>query len=188
MERSNWWYVLYVRTNTENRVIEEMKRFSEKLALPYTVEPFVLESEQYYRSKKFRQIGKSYQKRPMFPGYVFVDTDMPDKEFIACFSDYISKSEHIIRLLHSGNENDLAISDRERQTLEYLFLGKKCLEHSEGYISGEEIVITSGPLKGQEGKIRKINRHNRVAFVEIEFFNQIQLVKVALEIIEKRTV
>ena len=60
------------------------------------------------------------------------------------------------------------------------------MEHSIGYIEGDRIIITGGPLVGREGGIKKINRHHRVAQIEIDMFGQKQVVDVALEIVEKK--
>ncbi len=184
-EKTTWWYVLYVKSNTEHRVIKEMNQYIETLSLNYKVEPFVLESEQYYRNKKYQRLGNKYQKRPLFPGYVFVETDMPDTEFIQVFYDYIYKSSSIIKLLPSNNKNRLAISDEEKTRLEYWCLGRRCIGHSEGYIENDRIIIITGPLVGFEGQIRKINRHNCSADIEITILGRKQVVKVALEIVKK---
>ena len=185
-EKTTWWYVLYVKSNTEHRVIKEMNQYIETLLLYYKVEPFVLESEQYYRNKKYQRLGNKYQKRPLFPGYVFIETDMPDTEFIQVFYDYIYKSSSIIKLLPSNNKNRLAISDEEKTRLEYWSLGRRCIDHSEGYTEGDEVIITSGPLVGQEALITHINRHNRCAEIEMNFLGRKQKIKIALEIIKRK--
>lgn len=130
-------------------------------------------------------MGKRYLKRPLFPGYVFVETNMPSDVFRSEFYDVIYNSADIIRLLKYGESNDIALRQEEQQRFEYLFKGKRCIEHSMGYIEGEKIIITSGPLLGLEGCIIKINRHRHSACIEINMFNQKQLVDVALEIIAK---
>ena len=45
--------------------------------------------------------------------------------------------------------------------------------------------VRSGPLKGQEDIIRKIDRHKRTAQIEISFGDQKIQVTVGLEIYEK---
>ena len=52
-------------------------------------------------------------------------------------------------------------------------------------ILNSKIIITSGPLVGNEGIIKKIDRHKRIGFVEFSFMGQPQLVKLPLEIISK---
>ena len=56
---------------------------------------------------------------------------------------------------------------------------------SSGFIHEGKIFITSGPLKGQEDIIRKIDRHKRTAQIEISFGDQKIQVTVGLEIYEK---
>lgn len=50
---------------------------------------------------------------------------------------------------------------------------------------GDRIQILDGSLKGLESIVRKVNRHKRQAWIEIEFMGDIRLVSVALEIVEK---
>ena len=45
--------------------------------------------------------------------------------------------------------------------------------------------ILSGPLMGMEGNIRRIDRHKRIAYLEIEMFGRTVEMKVGLEIIRK---
>lgn len=186
MTEPYWWYVLFVRANLEHRAATDVQRFFEKNSDgAHELEAFVPESEQYYRNKKAAELGKVYVKRPLFPGYVFVETNIPEKEFARSFAQMIYNSETIIRLLHYGEFGSIALPLNERQRFEYLFMGKRCVEHSKGYIEGERVCITAGPLIGREGSITRINRHNRTAVIEVEMFGKKNPVKVALEIISK---
>ena len=56
---------------------------------------------------------------------------------------------------------------------------------SKGIIRGGKPVITSGPLKGREGLIQKIDRHKRTADIEIPLAGNQKQVTVGLEIYEK---
>ena len=59
------------------------------------------------------------------------------------------------------------------------------VEISTGLIENDEVQIVSGPLKGREGIIRKIDRHKRVALIEVELFGKTTQAKVGLEIVSK---
>lgn len=185
MQEPYWWYVLFVRSNTEHKVEDSFQKSFSKKNLSYEIETFCPESEKYYKDKHSRILGNTYRKRPLFPGYVFVETNMPEVEFRKVSYDIIQNSTDIIRLLRNGDKGSIALRQDERERFEYLFKGKRCLEHSVGYIEGDKIVITGGPLIGMEGCIKKINRHHRSATVELEMFNQTQSIDVALEIIKK---
>lgn len=186
MREPYWWYVLYVRSNTEKRVIDSVQKAFSGMGLPYELEAFCPESEQYYRGKAARESGKQYRKRPLFPGYVFLETTVPSAEFRKAFYDVINNSADIIRLLRNAGSGDIAIAREERVRLEYLLCGKRCLDRSEGYIEGDRIFVTGGPLLGREGSIKKINRHNRSALIEIEMFGQTVSAEVALEVVSKQ--
>ena len=181
-----WWYVLYVRSNTEHRVVKYVNLAFRNKGVPYELEAFSLESEQYFNSKKIKDSDKPYIRRPVFSNYIFIETNMPEEEFREAFFSIGYNSADIIRLLTYGKEGTIALRDAERIRLEYLFRGKRCLEHSIGYIEGDRVTITGGALVGMEGSIKKINRHHRSAQIEIDLFNETQTVDVALEIVSKK--
>ena len=52
-------------------------------------------------------------------------------------------------------------------------------------IQGEQIFITEGPLQGKEGQIIRIDRHKRIAYLQLSMFNKETTTKVGLEIISK---
>ena len=185
MEEPYWWYVLFVRTNSERRVVRDVTDFVKASKAPYEIEAFIPESEVYYRNKKFREIGKQYSKRPLFPGYVFVEANIPSKDFIELLGGFIYDSTDVIKLLRYGDSGEAAVALDERRRFEYLFRGKRCLEHSQGFIEGDKITIESGPLKGREGSIKYINRHNHCAKVEFKMFDKAIMADVALEIVKK---
>ena len=56
---------------------------------------------------------------------------------------------------------------------------------SEGIIVGDKVTILSGPLKGMESTIQKIDRHKRKAWLNLEMFGRMQLVEVGVEIVKK---
>ncbi len=186
MQEPYWWYVLYVRPNTEHRVVAIFQKSMLKKGLSFAIETFCPESEKYYKDKNSRTLGKTYIKRPLFPGYVFVETNMPEIEFRAQSYDIIYNSTDIIRLLRNGKDGGIALRQDERERFEYVLKGKRCLEHSMGYIEGDKIVITGGPLIGMESQIKKVNRHHRTALIELDIFGQKQTIDVPLEIIIKQ--
>lgn len=186
MNEPYFWYVLYVRTGAESRVTDDMNKYAATRALGCGFESFCPESEYYYRNKKERQLGRTYKKRPLFPSYVFVETDMPPKEFLREFGAYVYASRDVIRILKAGESDDgIALPADERRRLEFLLKGKRCLERSVGYIVGDKVCVRDGPLKDCEGLIKYINRHNRYADIEVDMFGGKVKARVALEIVEK---
>ena len=185
MQEPYYWYVFYVRTGKENRVVQDIARFADtKGFTAEVVEPFCPQTETYYRSAR-NGAGKRYQKRPLFASYVFVETRLDQKAFLSEFGSFAYGSDDIIRLLKSGTDN-IALPDHERARLEFLLRGKRCVERSVGFINGDTVTITAGALMGCEGMITYINRHNRYADIEIDMFGGKTKARVALEIVEKK--
>lgn len=186
MQEPYWWYVLFVKSNTEHKVVESFQKAYDRKNMPYELTAFCPESEKYYKDKSARELGKKYLRRPLFPGYVFVETNMPAEVFRKAMFDVIYNSSDIIKLLRNEGSNDIAISHAERVSLEYMLQGKRCLEHSIGYIEGDKIIITMGPLKDISAIIKRINRHHRSAQIEVDFFGEKRTIDVALEIVSKK--
>jgi transcriptional antiterminator NusG len=80
----------------------------------------------------------------------------------------------------------VALTDKEEAFLEQFGDKEQIVRMSEGIIENSEIIVTSGPLKGLEGYIRKIDRHKRKAWLELPLFGGMQRVEVGLEIIVKK--
>ena len=55
-----------------------------------------------------------------------------------------------------------------------------------GLIENGTVTVTEGPLTGMEGCIRRIDRHKRKAWLEIDMFGRTMEMEVGLEIIEKK--
>ncbi len=185
MQEPYFWYVFYVRTGSERRVIEELTRTVSNVDAPYEFDPFCPESEFYYRGSRDKQAGKQYRRRPLFPGYVFMETTMPSREFLTAFGSYIYSSHDIIRLLKPGSGDNIALPKDERERMEFLLKGKRCVERSVGYIVGDKVTVTDGPMRGREGMISYINRHNRYADIEVDMFGGKIKARIALEIVER---
>lgn len=62
---------------------------------------------------------------------------------------------------------------------------KHSVDVSTGYIEGDVLYIRKGPLRGYEGHISKIDRHKRIAYVDVSLFGKKITVKVSLEITSK---
>ena len=67
-----------------------------------------------------------------------------------------------------------------------LLSGKEHLmKFSEGYIQGDRVTVTKGPLKGLEGSISRIDRHRRLAWLTVELFGRTVELQAGLEVIRK---
>lgn len=119
------WYVMQVRTGTEENIRCQCQRLISSNVLERCFIP-------YYQQKKRFQGEWHIQERILFPGYVFLIAENPEK-----------------------------------------------------LVNGLRKVIGLTKLIGMEGNIRRIDRHKRTAYLEIEMFGRTVEMKVGLEIIRK---
>jgi transcriptional antiterminator NusG len=172
------WCVLFVKTGKEFKVERQLKdKFYDERFCPFV--PMI---------EVIMRIGGQNKKeiRPMFPGYVFIESDVSNYDFMKSTSKFIYTSNDIIGLMkYPGVDNIIYMSNHEQSTLQKFFNNDFCVESSTGIIVGDKICIKSGPLIGFESQIRKIDRHKRAAWIDMELFGERRPVWVSLEIVEK---
>ena len=168
------WYVLRVETGHEDRAEKELR---EQLGSEALCDICVPRSE--YK-RKFRGEWKLVQG-VLFPGYIFVQTC--DVYALHAVLPKISGMTYIIK-------NDSGFLPLDEKGLNFLrafrLFDDDLIEFSEGYIEGDEVFITKGPLQGQTAYIAKINRHKRIAILRVNMMGRDVEVKVGLEILVKR--
>ncbi|AOK88949.1 antitermination protein NusG [Paenibacillus polymyxa] len=170
------WYVFFVRTGRE----EQVKQLINEWLDSEVYKPFIPLQERLF---KVAGIVKK-EWAPLFPSYVFIESNLPDLQFVTSTNSMICTSSDIIRLLRYS-KFEASMRDSEKQMLESLCNDSYCIESSTGIIEGDNIRILDGPLKGRGSIVKKIDRHKRQAVIQLEFMGDIRLVRVALEIISK---
>ena len=149
------WYVIQVRTGTEEEIQRQCETIIDKNILEKSFIP------KYERERKYQ--GKWHTElKVLFPGYVFLVSDEKEKLFFE-----LKRIIGLTKLLGTG-KTIVPLTDEEVNFLLRLGGEEQTVEMSEGIIENDRMVVTSGPLKGNEGLIRKIDRHKRKAWLEIE--------------------
>lgn len=166
-------YIIQVSSGEEQRVCQDINRF---IPSSLVTECFVPTSERPFH----RGSAWSYVRQPMFPGYVFVD--VPD---VARFQSELGRVPRFTRVLGSGDACVPLSAEEEAWLQAVTSRGSRALEMSRGIIKSGELVILSGPLMGRTAQVKKIDRHKRLAYVEVEMLGRKNLVKLGLEVIEK---
>jgi len=171
-----YWHVLFVRTGLEHKAVDEINHLWRLDGLL----PFVPMHEVYFKKDIFK-------KQRLFPGYVFVESVVNGAEFSINTYEWIARSKYSIRILrYGGHENfSFEMNENEREVFTKLYNDEQCVERSQGFIEGDRVIITDGPLIGFESHIKRINRHKMEATLELELMGSIRLVTVGLQIVEK---
>lgn len=172
------WYIFWVLTGHERQV---EKRIMEQLS-DEDIVPFIPLWESL-----FRRAGKVKRElNIMFPGYVFIESDLESKEFRQRTLQIIRTSNDIIRILSYSSSDDIAVREDERAALLRLCNDDHCIESSMGFIEGDEFYIKSGPMVGMESVIKKINRKKMEGSFEMKFAGEIRKFTVGLDLLRKK--
>lgn len=168
------WCVMQVPTGQEQ---ELQKKCEERLGPPVLEKSFL---PYYDEMRKIHGVWTIVRKI-LFPGYVFMITEQP-RELLQS----LRKVSGWKTLLKAGDDI-LCISPAEEEFLKQFGSKDQVVHVSRGIIEGQKIIVTEGPLMGHEASIRRIDRHKRLAFLELHLFSEVIHTRVALEIYEKRT-
>lgn len=167
------WCVMQVPTGQE----EELRRKCEEHLCPPVLEKSFL--PYYDEMRKIRGVW-TVTRKILFPGYVFMITEEP-KDLLRELRE-ISGWKNLLK----AGEDILYISPAEEAFLKEFGSADQVVRASRGIIEGNRVIVTEGPLMGHEASIRKIDRHKRLAFLELHLFSEVIRTRVALEIYEKR--
>ena len=172
------WFVFFVKTGSEYAACE----FMNKLFNKDESTAFIPQVELIYKNS--RLIRK--ELKPMFPGYVFADSALDERTFITNAYKLVRFSKCIFSLLGGKNIGCIKLGENEKKFLLSFYDDGYVTEESKGFIIGDKIFVTSGPLKGRESMIKKIDRHKRRAEIETIFLGENRRISVSLEIISKK--
>ena len=167
------WYVIQVMTGME----ENIKCQCEKLIASEILERCFIP---YYEEKKKYRGSWHTETKVLFPGYVFLVSDQ-----ILALQEALHRVSGLTKLIGAGGEI-IALSEQEVILLRRLGKDDQVVEMSVGVIENERVCILEGPLQGMEGNIRKIDRHKRKAWIEVEMFGRVMEMQVGCEIVGKR--
>lgn len=176
------WYAVWVRTGQEEKVlalIEKMIQDREREA--------GIEEPQIYgqcflpKYERAMKIGGQWirKKEVLFPGYLFFISDHVEE-----LAGLLRDIPEFTRLLGDG-QKPIALYPHEVEFLQKYTNEDKVLEISQGFLVGDRLVVTEGPLKDYQGKIVHIDRHKRLATLEMEFFGRTVKMRVGVEVVRK---
>ncbi len=113
----------------------------------------------------------------LFPGYVFIDTDQPDRVF-----GELKKASRP-KLLFSDEAYVSALEPQESDFMEKLADRNGVIGISVVNIAGDGTVrYLSGPLVNVKSQVRKVNFHKRVAELEISLLGKKRILYLGIEL------
>ncbi len=178
-ENRYWYSVLFTRTEKQNELLNVLQE-----AFPKDRGRIFAPRLEYW-VRKIKAIGI----KPLFPGYIFIYTDMTRQELHEFIWEGKMGIMTFVRELSLATAKDAGdnvfdpagklhqyetISDLTEEEVTFLetMLDEDGVEKmSVGYKEGSRVVVVEGPLKTHEDKILRIDRHNRLATLDFGFRN-----------------
>ena len=159
------WYAVSLEDLDEEKTCKVLKDWG--------FDASVIHREHFYKLAG----STSVIEKPLFPMVVLVVSGLGKEEFEKKLSLLEKHGYHIVcceKLTDEEKEKIIRLTD------------ESCLvKASAGYISGSDVFVTEGPLMGLEEDIKYINRHSRMAKLQMQFLGETIRVKVPLVITGK---
>lgn len=166
------WYVIHTVSGQEQKCLQQCGIYVDRNNYNEMFIP------RYIAQKHFKKEWHEVEKT-LFPGYLFVDA-----EKIEPVIKGLKKFRQYTKVLRDG-EIVSPITEQEQQFLSAMMDQKHLVRYSEGFLIGEKVCITTGPLRNYEGYIRTVDRHRRVAKLEIPIFDRPTPVEVGFGAIKR---
>ena len=151
------YYVLYCQTLKCEGVC---RRLNEKGKL----QAFIPQMESYHR------LSNQILLKTMFPGYVFIKSELNQSEFDALLSSLSDERNGIIKELKKSEVS--ALTQDEIDLYQRLWNQNGILEMSEGYKENGKTIVTKGPLLLFQEEIIATDKRDMVAVLKLTFLDR----------------
>jgi len=155
------WFVAHTKPRREKKVVEHCQRQRIAATLPC-----------YDSAHKYR--GKTVVfRKPLFPGYVFLQMEPPKK-------DWVRQSDHVANLLEVFDQETF-----KHQLSDILLAldAKVGVRLAPAIDAGMRVRIKAGPLQGIEGWVERRSGMTTV-LLRLDFINQAAAVKIDADSLE----
>lgn len=147
------WYVLHTRSRFENVVNEALEKKTTEVFLPKIL------------VRSARRDRKVMIRVPLFPGYVFVKTDLNPHEHLD-----ILKTVGAVRLI-GNQQGPISVPDIAIESLKIMVTADQPVATGQKYRQGDRVVVISGPFTGVTGIFVRYKGNDRVV-VNIDALGQ----------------
>lgn len=149
-----FWYVARCKSGNAGKLVSALNRQGEMNA-------FIPKNERW-RGRGGHEL--KFLIKELYPDYVFIKSKLDKESFGKRFKEFFKSIKGLIDLLEYEDVYPLNIEEQE--LLEKLLGDSDVIRHTTGKVVERRFVPTDGPLVGLEDKIKKVDKHNRVATLD----------------------
>ena len=150
------WYVLFVLVAKSDKLCSLLNKKG--------INAFIPQIEYYRRDIKGNAL------KPLFPGYIFVKSEMNQSDFDNFLYKLGEQKDGLIKQLKEDGVS--ALRDEEIEMFNILLNDEGILEMSQAFIEDKRAKVIEGPLIYYQYHIVKVDKHNKLAYLDIEFMNR----------------
>ncbi len=161
------WYVLHTKSRFESVVNDGLLKKSLEVFLP----KILIKSKRRDREKMIRV--------PLFPGYLFVKTDLNPAEHIE-----IVKTIGAVRLI-GNRDRPVAVADETIESLQIMISTDLPISTGSQFKKGDLVIVIHGPFAGVTGTFLRYRGRDRV-IVHVQALGQFAAVEVDEADLERR--
>lgn len=153
-----FWYVAHVKSGFATKIVSVLNKKD-------NIDAFIPKKEMWFRGVT----GKKYRTVELYPDYVFMRSQLNRDEFDKAFKEFFKTISGLVDLLDYDYVYPLSMD--EQLLFEHLLNGGNIIRRTKGIKMNAKFTPVSGPLKGLEDKIIKVNRHDRYAMLDMNILN-----------------
>ena len=142
------WYVLFVLVVKEDKLCSLLRKKG--------LDAFIPMYEYYRRDIKGNAI------KPLFPGYIFVRSNLEQLDFDQFLFNIKEPKEGLIKELKKADVS----------AFHQLLDDEGILRMSQAFIEDKRAKIYKGPLVHYQDHIVKVDKHNKLATLDLEFMDR----------------
>lgn len=152
------WIAIYTKSRHEQVVINELNKINVKSYCPM------------FKERRQWSDRKKWVYFPLFRSYVFANIDLKD-------NIYILKTTGVNSIVKFQNKISI-IPDQVIENIKSISEGGFKIEKVDYFIKGDEVIVTSGPLKGLDGIVLNLKGDSRI-IMKIEAIKQALSVEIS---------
>lgn len=164
-----FWYVARCKSGSANKLVKALNRQENMKA-------FIPKSERWFGRGGHE---RKFLIKELYPDYVFIKSSLDKENFDKRFKEFFKSISGLIDILEY--EDVYPLNKEEQVLLEKLLGGSDVIKHTTGIVEERRFVPTDGPLVGLEDKIKKVDKHNRIAILDTDIL--IGKLMVAIDIV-----
>ena len=149
MEDEPRWYAVHTRSHHERTVQKELGAQNFEVYLPE------------YRTMSRRKDRKKEIRRPLFPGYVFVNTKLSGGRRIA-----VLQTKGVVRIIGTGFK-PVPVPDHELESVRILLSNSDDAGPCPVAEKGQLVQVMEGPLRGVIGMVQAAKKRKIIVSVEL---------------------